>query len=98
MLQCNFDSALLLEDMSDHLPIFTLLKQTKVTNKEPLYFESHNLNDAKLARIKHKLFEVDWLSLLKNGTCSENFESLCNKVKEIMDTVTPVKEIRISSK
>ena len=68
LLQHNFDSALLLENMSDHLPILTLLKQTKVTNKEPLYFESHHLNDAKLARIRHKLFEVDWFSLLKNGT------------------------------
>ena len=50
LLQPNFDSALLLEDISNHLPILTLLKQTKVTNKEPLYFESRNLNDAKLAR------------------------------------------------
>ena len=52
LLQHNFDSALLLENMSDNLPILTLLKQTKVTNKEPLYFESRHLNDAKLAKIR----------------------------------------------
>ena len=29
-LQCNFDSAILLEDISDHLPSITLLKQRYV--------------------------------------------------------------------
>ena len=29
VLQCNFDSAILIHDMSDHLPTLALMKQTK---------------------------------------------------------------------
>ena len=35
-----FESAILLEDISDHLPIIALLKQTKITPKNPLMFQS----------------------------------------------------------
>ena len=40
-----FDSCILLHDISDHLPSLTLLKQTKMLNKEPLEFISRNLNE-----------------------------------------------------
>ena len=33
--------------MSDHLPILTLLRQTKLKNSSPLIFESRNLNEKK---------------------------------------------------
>ena len=41
------DSAILINDMSDHLPTLTLLRQTKIKNTTPLIFESRNLNDKK---------------------------------------------------
>ena len=94
----SFDSALLLEDLSDHLPTLTLWKQTKVTNKEPLYFETQNLNDKKLATVKSMLYDVDWMTLLCAKTCSENFDIFCKKVKDTLDLVAPIKEVRISSK
>ena len=39
-LHRSFDSALLINDMSDHLPLIVMLKLTKFINKEPLMFES----------------------------------------------------------
>ena len=38
-LHHNFESTILLEDISDHLPILTMLKQTRLLHKEPLKFE-----------------------------------------------------------
>ena len=43
-LHCTFGLAVLLSDISDHLPSLVLLKQTKLLNKEPLEFESRTLN------------------------------------------------------
>ena len=40
VLQHNFDSAILIHDMSDHLPTLALMKQTKITNKNPIEFNS----------------------------------------------------------
>ena len=39
-LHRNFESAILLHDMSDHLPLIAMLKQTKFLNKEPLTYKS----------------------------------------------------------
>ena len=47
-----FDSCILLSDMSDHLPSLVLLKQNKLTTKEPLEFMSRHLMEAKISHIK----------------------------------------------
>ena len=39
-LHCNFNSLILLNDLSDHLPTLALLKHTKVVDKSPITFES----------------------------------------------------------
>ena len=46
-LHKKFDSPILINDMLDHLPILTLLRQTKLKNKSPLIFESRNFNEKK---------------------------------------------------
>lgn len=38
--------------MSDHLPILTLLRQTKINNKSSLIFESRNLTEKKTNKDK----------------------------------------------
>ena len=47
-------------DMSDHLPILTLLRQTKLNNNAPLIFESRNLNDKNIKLINDALQKIDW--------------------------------------
>ena len=54
-----FESAILLEDISDHLPTIALLKQTRMTIKAPLTFESRNLSESKLRQINHDLHQMD---------------------------------------
>ena len=39
-LHRSFKSAILMSDISDHLPILAMLKQTKVLNKDPLSFKA----------------------------------------------------------
>ena len=41
-LHRNFDSMLILDDISDHLPSLVLLKQTKNKNKQPIEFKREN--------------------------------------------------------
>ena len=43
-----FESAVLLSDISDHLSILTLLKQTKLLNRRPLEFQSCTLTENKI--------------------------------------------------
>ena len=43
-LQCKFDSAIIVDDISDHLPSVALLRQTKITDRSPIEFMSCRLN------------------------------------------------------
>ena len=93
-----FDSAVILRDISDHLPLLCLVKQTKLLDKSPLEFDSRLLNDTKLCEIKHKLYSVDWVGLLNSESCDENFNKCNAKINKVMDQIAPLKTVRISAK
>ena len=80
---------ILIEDISDHQPSLILLRQTKLYDKKPPEFESRNLNDVKIKRIKTLLLQVNWLSELNSGDCNKDFNRFCNVVSETMDKVAP---------
>ena len=46
-LQRKFDSAILVDDISDHLPLVALLRQTKISDMSPIEFVSRRLNNTK---------------------------------------------------
>ena len=74
------------------------MKQTRLTDKSPIEFDSRNLTDDKISRIKSELMRVDWNGTLNNDDCSVNFENFCTKLNMIMDNIAPIKHIRISGK
>ena len=97
-LQNKFDSCILIDDMSDHLPILTLLKQTKLVDKSPLIYQSRRLTDDKINTIKNLLREADWNGILNNDDSSVNFDKFNNTLATIMDSIAPIVTIRISGR
>ena len=97
-LHHNFDSLILLNDMSDHLPTLTLLKQTKIVDKDPIIFESCCLNDVKLGKIKQELSNIDWNGHSNSEDCNVNFIIFCDILSNTMDKYVPIMKVRISSK
>ena len=93
----SFDSALLISDISDHLPLLCLVKQTKILDKSPLEFQSKALTEDKLCAIKNKLYKVDRIGQLSSDGCDNNFNIYSNILNEVMDEVTPLKTVRISA-
>ena len=85
-----FESAIILEDISDHLPLLVLLKQTKLLDNKPIEFESKKLDEKSIMLIKQKLLQVDWTRHLNATNCSENFDLFSSKLNEIMDSVSPL--------
>ena len=74
--------------MSYHMPLLTLLKQTKYTNKTNLEFKSWNLNEKNIQKIKAKLCEIDWIGTLNKSSCEDNFNTFMEKLNSVMDTVS----------
>ena len=97
-LHRSFESAILMSDISDHLPILAMLKQTKLLNKEPLSFKSRCLNETKLKVVNHRLMEKDWISLLNGTTSSMKFDQFSNMVNAVLDDIAPEKVVKTSAK
>ena len=97
-LHKNFDSLLIVDDMSDHLPALALLKQKRLRDKDPLEFESRNLTDKKITEIKQHLQKIDWNGVLNSDNCDENFNMFHAVVQESMNKVAPIKKVKISGK
>ena len=93
-----FNSCILLNDISDHLPSLTLLKQTKMLNKEPLEFISRNLNEKKLSQINEKLSNVDWVGTLRAQDVNQNFSCLNNIINMTIDEIAPRHTVKVSPK
>ena len=98
MLQQSFDSMILIEEISDHLPSLVLMKQTKMRNKDPLCFKSRSLTDTKIGLIKDELKMKDWNGILRSDNVNTNFENFCNELETTVEKYAPVREVRISWK
>ena len=96
-LHRDFDSTIMLHDISDHLPVLTMLKQTKMINKELLKFKSRCLNESNVRDINHRLMQKDWIGLLTGTTSNDKFDTFTSIVSETIE-VGPLKTVRISAK
>ena len=97
-LQCPFDSLILIDDISDHLPTVALLKQTKMIDKTPIEYKSRKLNDDKIKNINNRLNYKDWNGILNSHNVNTNFNTMCTVLEETMDLEAPLQTVRISSK
>ena len=97
-LHRQFDSMIILDDISDHLPSLLLLKQTKIRNKMPIEFQGRKLNKLKFKSIRRSLNQVDWQGALNSNDCNKNFDTFSNILEEKIEEIAPLKTIRISSR
>ena len=97
-LHRDFESTIIIHDLSDHLPWLTMLKQTKILSKEPLTFTSRCLNEQKLKEVNHRLMRKDWIGLLTGTTCDEKFNQFSSIINTTLDEIAPSRTVKISTK
>ena len=97
-LQCKFNSAIIVDDISDHLLLVALLRQTKITDKSPIEFMSHRLNATKISQIHQKLHITDWNGILNSDDINVNTNWFMTEMEAVMNIEAPLQTIRISGK
>ena len=95
-LQQNLNPFILIEDISDHLPIVAILGNQKKSLKESKTIKVRNLSDENINRIKEDLNKEDWSEILKPQQCNESFEHYHNFLCESIDRHAPEEIKRIS--
>jgi len=93
----QFTSGIILNDMSDHLPIFTFFGKQKRKEKVPLNFTYRPLDDERIFKIQRQLHQMDW-SQLDNLPINNAFESFTNILLKTLDTFAPLKDVTIPHK
>ena len=82
--------AILVDDISDHLPCLLIVKHTQLKRKEPIIITSRKLTPKSLDNIKTKLTQTDLL----NGSNYNDVDSLFNTFHrgliKIIDSVAPL--------
>ena len=89
-LHQKYKSAILINDMSDHLPILTLLRQTKLKNNIPLVFESRKLNDKSVHSINTDLQQINWDDKLSGADCNKNYNIFTTLINTTMEKYSPL--------
>ena len=71
----------MLIDISEHLPILTLVKKTKHQYNEALEYKTQNLNKKRINEIQNILYTTDWTNEVKYHT---NVNSANNAFSDIV--------------
>ena len=95
-LQQNLNPFILIEDISDHLPIVAILGNQKRSLKESKSIKVRNLSDENINRIKEDLNQKDWPKILRPLQCNESFEYFHNFLCDSIDRHAPEETHKIS--
>ena len=93
-------SAILLSDISDHLPIFICFEKSKCLKKSynKITFTVNKMDEQAVVDINNDLKAIDWNTCLSTCNVDESFSLITSKVNECIGNNSHVKVVQISSK
>ena len=101
----NVSSYIVIEDMSDHLPIVMKLRDVQLAEKKQTVIESRDLRPKNVERLKQSIGNYDWQGFLsnvilqndqiknvipQNVIVNDMFSRFHNKILDLIDTHVPL--------
>ena len=96
-LQPNYESLIIVDDLSDHLPCLVKLKNFKPTGTKNFILK-RVLNNKAVKNIKEDLLKIDWSMKMKDKPASDSFHAFHSELSIALDKHAPEKLIRIKEK
>ena len=94
-LQDEYDTKIIVSDISDHFPSLVRLYKPSIFIKKPIRIETRSIDEKKIDIMKRKLDDIDWKSLLLHKGTDTAYTLFHDKVQSILDNVAPLKTINI---
>ena len=92
-LQPVFESLIIIDDLSDHLPcLVTLRNFQQIDNKN--FTMKRIINNKAIDKIKVDLSHVDWNHLLNDKSASDSFKAFHNEIMSLINKHAPEKLIK----
>ena len=92
-LQSNYESAIVIDDMSDHLPCILTLKNYQ-NSHSPTMRTKHSINCNTVNKMNASLSEINWPTLLDNKNATESFTIFHNILKNTLDKYAPEQTVK----
>lgn len=92
----NIKAGVIACDLSDHLPIFMAVKQSRKFHKSASFVR--NISSTNLNRFREQLATTDWTDVLSKEDASSAFESFLGKFKSLYDENFPYKRLKTPCK
>ena len=94
-LQTDYDSKIIISDLSDHFPCLLQIRNQDLFKKEPKVIKTRALNPEKIQEINRRISNVDWSEELYNLDVTSQYNKLQFRVLEILDEVSPNQVVKI---
>ena len=94
----HISPSIIVNDMSDHLPIHILLKDQKKCIRESQTIKTRAFTDSAIANINTQMNNMNWKELLEDKDVNTGFDIFHDKLMTAIDEYAPEKEKRINYK
>ena len=88
-LNCNFQSGIVLNDLSDNFPIYSLFYDEVLPHKSEKKLFKRSFKEDNLNKFNESLTLTDWSKLLKTGDPNESFGRFVNEYSRQFDASFP---------
>lgn len=92
-LDKHVHSGALLWDISDHLPVFIILKNSKMATGNKINASRRNYSAYNIAQFRYELQQIDWTEATSTTNCNAAFDFFHTKFKIEYDKCFPAKLI-----
>ena len=96
-LQSDYESLIIVDDLSDHLPCLVKLKNFKPTGTKN-FIRKRVLNNKAVKNIKEDLLKIDWNMKMKDKSASDSFHAFHSELSIALNKYAQEKLIRIKEK
>ena len=97
-LHQNYQSGILVTDISDHLPCILILKERKFDQKGPIKITTRSMTDKDITTIKEYISNIPWDATLNSDSVDENFNRFHKILTDSIEENTTIKHITIPYK
>ena len=88
-LQIDYETSILVTDISDHLPCLLTINNHSLFEKPPTKITTRGLNENKVNTIKNKLNDVNWAELLQSTDINYQYDTFQHILTSTIDEVAP---------
>ena len=97
-LQIEFESKIIINDMSDHLPCFVCIDGLQFKRRKSQAILGRKLSDKNVGKISQDLKEIDWHEKLEKMNVNESMEHLHDVLLNKLDEHAPIRQLNKSKR